>query len=151
MRVLVKQRTSGHEESGRAKTALDGTVSQEGLLQRIQSAVSLEPFDRADACAVELHRKRQASRGRLAVHEYRAGAANTLFAHLIRSHVAQRVTKHVEKHVGRANPQSMVLAIDIEHYLHGHDYCPGTSQRSSARSTARLSVTAASRRLYFSE
>ena len=74
LRVLFEQRSRGHQQAGGADAALRRAMLQEGGLQRRQSPVG-KTLDCPHRAALDRGRRHQASAGRRAVDEHRAGAA----------------------------------------------------------------------------
>ena len=69
-----------HQETWRAKPALQAMMLPERLLQWMQDVAVRKALDRADFAAVCLHPEHQAGAHRCTIDDHRAGAADTVLA-----------------------------------------------------------------------
>src|SRR5207244_5571072 len=91
-----------HENARRAEAALQRVIATEGLLQhRKPAGLGREPLDRVDACAIRLHREREAgARGR-AVDLNGASAAGAVLAADMRAGKSELVAQEIREQHAR--------------------------------------------------
>ena len=75
IRILAKQGRARHDHPRRAVATLHGPNLQKGLLERVELAVALQPFDGGDLRAGAVAHERETRPPGLAVDEYGAGPA----------------------------------------------------------------------------
>ncbi len=85
-RVFPQERHECHEDSRRAKAALQPVRFAERRLNRVQRAVSIrEPFHSGQLLAIGLDRKHQTRSHSLAIQQHRARAADAMLAAYMRT------------------------------------------------------------------
>src|SRR5438445_548812 len=142
-RLALEEREDGEEHARGAEAALHGAVTHEGLLQRVQAAVALDPAQRRHGPSAQGRRQHEAARRRPAVEQHRADAAHALVTALLDVEDAERVAQHLEQrlvgaHLDLARPS-------VEHQARDH---ARPSARATARARARRQSTPATRRRY---
>jgi hypothetical protein len=99
--------------AGSAESALQAMVGTESLLQWMQHAIiGGHSFHRGDRGAVGLHREHEARTHRLAVYQYSAGAARTVFAADMGSGQSQILAQCVGERTARLDLDTEPCAID---------------------------------------
>ena len=82
----VDDRLGGHDYARRAETALHGTMGDKRVLNSVQSAVALQPFDSRNGFAIPFERRSQAGQhGFALIVIYRAHPAGTGGATFLRA------------------------------------------------------------------
>jgi hypothetical protein len=80
MRKLAQETDKAHEDTRRAESALQRVVFTKLLLQHMELLSAREPFDRFDLRVVRLPLQIAGTSAPLAVHDDRAGAADSVLA-----------------------------------------------------------------------
>ena len=97
LRVLGEQVGGGHDHAGRAEAALQPVLFPEGLLQRVQRAISREPLDGGDLPTFRLDGEHGAALHRLPIHVDGAGTALARVAADVGAGEIQLVAQHVRE------------------------------------------------------
>src|SRR5438067_4522632 len=108
-RLVLEERQDGEEHARSAEAALHGAVTHEGLLQRVQAAVALDPAQRRHCASAQGRRQHEAARRRPAVEQHRADAAHALVAALLDVEDAERVAQHLEQRLVGAHLDQTLL------------------------------------------
>jgi hypothetical protein len=95
-----------------AVSTLEGIVSDESLLDRMQRSVGAQTLDGRDSPPIDLGGERQAGENALPVNVNCAGAALTLVAPLFCTIEVAVFTKRVEQRDSRFDFQHMLRAVD---------------------------------------
>src|SRR5690606_37291262 len=97
IRVAAQQGFRGHDHPRRAEAALGAELLVEGLLQPAHPAACRQALDRLDALAGAARGQRDAGQPRLAIDQYRAGAALAAVATLLRAGQADGLAQVVDQ------------------------------------------------------
>src|SRR5205814_4342540 len=99
-----------------AVAALESVVANEGRLDRLQTSIAGESFDRHDFLS-DVHRgQRQAGIDAAAVDEDRACAAGPLIASLLRASDVEMLAQRVEKARARIELELMHFSVDAQRH-----------------------------------
>jgi hypothetical protein len=110
---FVGHANGGTDLPGRAVTALEAVVLDEGPLQWMHVAVRREAFDRRDCMSFVLHRERQARQDALAtVHQHGARPARSLVATFLGAEEVQMFAQQVQQGHARVRWQIRLHAVD---------------------------------------
>ena len=101
VRVLAQQRVGRHDHSGRAVSALEAVVLDEGLLNGVQRVALRQTLDGGDLLAVGLHRKHEARFHQRAVQLHGARAAFSDNAADVRAGEADGLPQKIGKELPR--------------------------------------------------
>ena len=110
--VLLEQVGRGHDEAGRAVTALQSVLIPEGLLDRVELIAVGHALDRREVAALGLDGEHRAALDRLAVHVDRARAALAGVAADVRSGQANDVSKVVHEQQPRLYLMLVLMPVD---------------------------------------
>ena len=102
----------GHDLFRGTVPALEGVVTDEGVLDRVQRSVSAQTLYRSDRPPVDLGGECQTSENPPAVNVNRAGAALTLVAPFFCAIEVAVLTKRVEQRDSRFDLQRKLQSID---------------------------------------
>ena len=118
-----------------AEATLQRMMLTEGCLQRSQIVIPAQTFDGHNIFAGNLHRQGQTRPYRLAIDDYRAGAADAVLATEMGPGKAQHVAQTVGQTKARFHIDLERFAIDLEGDLHDAASCKARSIRiaTSAR------------------
>src|SRR5262245_56536009 len=122
----------GEEHAGRAESALDGPVIQEGLLEWMEVVVVLEAPESQHRARAEGWHQDEAARHRAPVQKYGARATDALVAAFLGVEVPQNVAQGLEQ--GLMRRRLDLTWPPIEEEVHDHGVA---SARSTARPSAR--------------
>src|SRR5688572_27620336 len=111
--VAVEQGLRGHDEAGRAETALLGVVLDECSLERMELARPAAPLDGLDGPALGLDGEHGAGVDGLAFEEDGAGAAGAAVADLLGAGEVEVVAQGVEQGDPGLESGLARLAIDL--------------------------------------
>ena len=117
--ILPQQALNGHDLARRAKSALEGVLLGEGLLDRTELLAVHQAFERGDLVALGLHRERHAGVARSPVDEDGAGAALAALATHLGRHQSKRVAQDVEQAPARFHLDLARSAVHLQHQDHG--------------------------------
>src|ERR1700686_681002 len=137
--VLIEQICRGHDEAGRAVTALKAMLVPERLLQRMQLAVLRHPLDRREAFAFGLDGEHRAALDRLAVDQDRAGAALAGVTADVRAGEADHVAQVVHEQEPWFDLMLVLVSVDCRRDLVLHALL--LSQWVAAPGTAAVDQT----------
>src|SRR5438477_5649738 len=107
--LRAKQSVRSHELPGRADTALEAALLDEGLLQRRGEALH-----RADRRAVDLCREQEARRHRRVIDLHGAETADPYRAGVLRAGLAEVVSQEIDEEPLRGHPHVDGLAVQRE-------------------------------------
>ncbi len=114
MRVPQQHPFERHHESGRAESALQSIVLDEGRLQGIKLVFGCQRFDCRDLLALRGEGQHRAGVDRPTIREHRAGAAFAVVAGALGACQPEVVAHRVEQRHARFDIKPVVLAIDLE-------------------------------------
>src|SRR5258708_5913910 len=95
--ILLQQRHASDDHARCAVAALHGVGFDEGLLQRVQTAVLLDPFDCRDLFALRFAERSDAAPYGRAVQKHGTGAALTFAAAVLGSGKVEFIAEYVEE------------------------------------------------------
>src|SRR6266568_4468808 len=110
--VLLEKVGRGHDEAGRAVTALQPVLVPEGLLDRVELIALGHAFNGREAAAVGLDGEHRAALDRLAVHVDRACAALAGVAADVRSGQAHDIPEVVHEQQPRLDLMLVLMPVD---------------------------------------
>jgi hypothetical protein len=113
---FMEQRRRRHNLARGAVAALERIVLDESLLDRMQSAVLLEPFDRGDLVPFMHDRKRETRVDSAAIDVDGTGAALAVIAALFRAKQLEMFSQRVEKRRARVKIEGDGLAIHAQYH-----------------------------------
>jgi hypothetical protein len=113
-RMFVQQHLRSHQEPWRAVATLGGAEIGECVLQRMQPAVTDQPFDGCDTAAIAIHAEHQAGQNRLAVEQDSARTAFTQLAAVLGAAQVQVFTQDLEQRFVRGECDFDRFAVDGE-------------------------------------
>src|SRR5262245_17522015 len=150
IRVGLEQGATGHQHAWSAVAALQAVLLEEAILDGMELAVPLEPFDGQEISAVGLHGEDRARLHRNAVHQDSAGAAMRRIATDVGAGQPQLFAKEVDEEEPRLDLGLVLGAVDRDMDLvTGHLYAP--CARAIAFASARAVRTRAISFLYSTE
>jgi hypothetical protein len=127
----------GHDEAWRAKSALQGVMIAEGLLNAPKTLARTLAFDCFDGKVVGLDRKCQTGPRTPSLDQDRTSAAGPLFATHMGSREMQFVSQEVAEQHARFDPSRMCQAIDYNGDFDcvAHKGAPSLARRHASLST----------------
>ena len=112
--VLRQESGAHHQLAGDAEAALDRTVLDEGLLQRVQLALAGQALDGEHVLARRLEGGQRAGEHRRAVQQDGADAALGLVAADLGAGQAEALAQHIGQHLARSDGELTRLVVDPE-------------------------------------
>ena len=112
MRVAVQEGLGGQNHSWDAKATLNSAALNKGFLQTIQFPILSKTFDGRDLFSLSLHSENQAGEKRLAIKQYRATAAVSQIAALLRARKAEVLREHLDQSAVGIDKEIVVVAVD---------------------------------------
>src|SRR5690348_4079129 len=118
MRIVVEQRLGRHQEARRANAALQASVLEELLLQRMQLGTLRQPFDGLDLVARSLDPEHQARACGSPVEDYTACAAVAGQTSFLAAGHSQNVAQDLEQALARLAQEFDLFAVDCRLYYY---------------------------------
>ena len=141
IRVPIEQSGRGDEETGRAETALHGSLGHEGLLQRAHPAVGRQPLDGRDLVALRVADQGEAGVDRRAVQQHHAGPALPVATSFLGPGETQPFAKTEQQRFAGLGVDVTHEAVHVQPHEAAHATPPPSVACRHASAKARLTTT----------
>src|ERR1700741_3389843 len=123
VRILIQKGFGGHEDPGRAITALRSTQIGERDLQRMKLAFRDQPFDREYLPSIALKRQHQAGKHRLSIEKDGASSALSELAPMLSACVSQVLAQNFQQRFIRSKGDIGAFAVQGKSNLRSFSRC----------------------------
>ncbi len=114
IRMVIDQRQSAHDHSGRAETALDGSMVDESPLQRMELAFFGDSFNCSDIRSLTGCSQNQAAVFWLSVNKHGARSAHSEVAPFFSPGQPQLLPENIQKGISVSNRNRMFFTVNLE-------------------------------------